>query len=118
MNDPVEQRVMFSHLFDIYGAILTDKQREAFRLHVMEDWSLSEVAERLEVTRQGAHDLVQRSKDRLLVMEELLGFSTKEAAWEGRQEQLRGWLRGYSSRIPPEAADELAAILALEERED
>jgi len=118
LNDPVRQRVMFSCLFDIYGPILTDKQREAFRLHVMEDWSLSEVAERLKVTRQGAHDLVQRSKDRLLLMEGSLGFSTKEIAWNRRLEQLRGWLRGYTSRIPPEAAAELAVILAPEERED
>jgi hypothetical protein len=52
LKDQIEHRVMLSRLFDFYEPVLTEKQREAFRLHVLEDWSLSEVAERLEVTRQ------------------------------------------------------------------
>ncbi len=77
MNDQIEQRVTLSRLFDIYEPVLTEKQREAFRLHVLEDWTLSEVAERLEVSRQGAHDLVHRTRERLAEMEVLLGFSGK-----------------------------------------
>ena len=117
MDDLIEQRVMLSQLFDIYEPALTEKQRVAFRLHVMEDWSLSEVAERLDVTRQGAHDLVQRARGRLLELEGLLSFSAREAAWESRMEKLREWRRRHLSRIPAEAAAELEALLATEEGE-
>jgi len=118
LKDQIEQRVILSRLFDIYEPVLTGKQREAFRLHVLEDWSLSEVAERLEVSRQGAHDLVQRSKERLTEMEGLLGFSAKEDSWERIFRDLGEWYRRYSTKIPHEAASVLAGILTPEERED
>ncbi len=114
MKDQIEQRVILSRLFDIYEPVLTVKQREAFRLHVLEDWSLSEVAERLEVTRQGAHDLVQRGRDRLLEMEGLLGFSAKDAKWERHFRDLGEWYCRYSTQIPHEAASVLAGILTPE----
>jgi len=117
LDDLIEQRVILSQLFDIYEPALTEKQRVAFRLHVMEDWSLSEVAERLDVTRQGAHDLVQRARGRLLELEGLLGFSAREAALESRVEKLREWRRRHLPRIPAEAAAELASLLAAEEGE-
>ena len=117
MDDLIELRVTFSRLFDIYETALTEKQKEAFRLHVMEDWSLSVVAVSLKNTRQGAHDLVQRARGRLLEMEGLLGFSAREAAWENRVEKLSEWRRRHLSRIPAEAAAELAAILATAEEE-
>lgn len=117
MKDQIEHRVMLSRLFDIYEPVLTEKQREAFRLHVLEDWSLSEVAERLEVTRQGAHDLVQRARDRLLEMEELLGFSAKDAEWGRHFRELGRWYQRNMDKISHEAAAELAVLLAPEERE-
>ncbi|HOI81406.1 MAG: sigma factor-like helix-turn-helix DNA-binding protein [Thermovirgaceae bacterium] len=117
MKDQIEHRVMLSRLFDFYEPVLTEKQREAFRLHVLEDWSLSEVAERLEVTRQGAHDLVQRGRDRLLEMEGLLGFSAKDAKWERHFRELGRWYQRHMEKISQEAAAELAVLLAPEERE-
>ena len=118
LNDQIEQRVTLSRLFDIYEPVLTEKQREAFRLHVLEDWTLSEVAERLEVSRQGAHDLVHRTRERLAEMEVLLGFSGKDAAWDRRFRKLEDWHRRYSSQIPEQAEAELSVILTPEVLEE
>lgn len=116
MDEQIRQRVILSRLFDIYEPMLTSKQSEAFRLHFLDDWSLSEVAGRLDVTRQGAHDLVQRARERLLEVEELLDFSSREDFRERQICDLRSWAERYSGDIPSEAAAELEALLALEGR--
>ena len=41
----MEQLVYLSLLFDFYGALLTDKQKESLRLHLFEDFSLAEVGD-------------------------------------------------------------------------
>jgi uncharacterized protein len=61
-------------LFDVYGGVLTDHQREACRLHWDEDWSITELAEHLHCTRSGAHDLVRRALAQLEGLEERLGL--------------------------------------------
>ena len=61
-------------LFDYYGDLLTDKQKELFDLHYNEDLSLSEIAEHLGISRQGVRDGVIRSEDILKEIEQKLGF--------------------------------------------
>ena len=55
-----------SLLFDCYGELLNDKQREIFDCYYNEDFSLSEVAENFGITRQGVRDFVKRTEQQLL----------------------------------------------------
>ena len=64
-------------LFDVYGGVLTDHQREACRLHLDEDWSITELAEHLRCTRSGAHDLVRRALAQLENLEGRLGLAAE-----------------------------------------
>jgi predicted DNA-binding protein YlxM (UPF0122 family) len=64
-------------LFDVYGGVLTDHQREACRLHLDEDWSITELAEHLGCTRSGAHDLVRRALAQLESLEARLGLAAE-----------------------------------------
>ena len=64
-------------LFDYYGEMLTDKQKEVMDLYYNEDMSLFEISEHVRVTRQGVHDLIKRSEAILLEMDEKLGFVEK-----------------------------------------
>ena len=64
-------------LFDVYGAVLTDHQREACRLHLDEDWSITELAEHLGCSRSGAHDLVRRALAQLEGLEARLGLAAE-----------------------------------------
>ncbi len=61
-------------LYDIYGTLLTDKANESMSLYLNEDWSMSEIAEALSVSRQAVYDSLKRSLDHLERYEEQLGL--------------------------------------------
>lgn len=48
-------------LADVYGSLLTSRQRELLGLYYEEDLSLAEVAMRAGVSRQAVHDLLRRT---------------------------------------------------------
>lgn len=47
-------------LYDFYGELLTERQREVYEGVIQDDYSLSEMAEDLGVSRQSIHDMVKR----------------------------------------------------------
>lgn len=70
----MEKFVRRTLLYDFYGELLTEHQREVYEAVVLEDYSASEVAADRGISRQGIHDLVRRV-DRLLEdYEERLGL--------------------------------------------
>jgi predicted DNA-binding protein YlxM (UPF0122 family) len=70
----LSDRVRFGELFDAYSSVLTGKQREACDLILGQDLSITELGEELGMTRQGAHDLLRRSRERLDEIENCLGL--------------------------------------------
>lgn len=68
MEKIVEQTL----LYDFYGELLTEHQRQIYEAVVFEDYSLSEVAKEYGVSRQGIHDLIRRCNHTLADYEEKL----------------------------------------------
>lgn len=60
-------------LFDYYGDLLTERQRMCFDLRHNQDLSLAEIAQELQVSRQGVHDNLSRAEALLQNMEEKTG---------------------------------------------
>ena len=60
-------------LFDTYGGMLTDKQKECFDMRYNQDLSLGEIAEELGVSRQAVNDNLTRTEALLRRMEENIG---------------------------------------------
>ena len=60
-------------LFDYYGELLTERQRMCFDLRHNQDLSLAEIAQELNVSRQGVHDNLSRAEALLMNMEEKTG---------------------------------------------
>ena len=58
-------------LFDYYGDLLTDRQRMCFDMRHNQDLSLGEIAEVLQVSRQGVYDNLSRAEALLKNMEEM-----------------------------------------------
>ncbi len=59
-------------LFDFYGEVLTEKQREVFDLYYNEDLSLAEISEHIGITRQGVRDSILRAEHTLRDLEDKL----------------------------------------------
>ncbi len=64
-------------LIDIYGYMLTEKQKDALELYYFDDLSLAEIAENLGITRQGVRDSIKRGEETLIDFEEKLGYLKK-----------------------------------------
>jgi uncharacterized protein len=76
--DTLQARSRYLALFDRYGALLTDHQREILDLHLRSDWSLAEIAANQGTSRAAVHDIVRRSTRSLEGYESRLGL-LKEA---------------------------------------
>ena len=59
-NAAMEKILEQALLYDFYGDLLTEHQRDIYEGYVQENLSLSELAEISGVSRQGIHDLIRR----------------------------------------------------------
>lgn len=59
-------------LYDFYGELLTEHQKQIYEDVVMNDYSLSEIANEQGISRQGVHDLIKRCDKILLEYENKL----------------------------------------------
>ncbi len=76
----LENIVEHTMLYDFYGELLTDHQKQIYEYY-LDDYSLSEIAEEAGISRQGVHDLIKRCNKILSDYEEKLGLVSKfEAA--------------------------------------
>lgn len=73
----IEKMVEIGLLFEQYKNLLTDKQREIVSLYYEEDYSLGEISENLNVSRQGVYDTLKRSEKILKDYEQKLNLVAK-----------------------------------------
>lgn len=80
-------------LLDVYRSVLTERQQEALRLHLEEDWSLGELARALGTSRSAAYDLVRRGLERMESLEQQLGACGRLEAADREVARLRDRVR-------------------------
>lgn len=61
-------------LYDFYGDVLTERQKEFYDLYYNEDLSLSEIAENSGITRQGVRDVIVRAEAIMTDLEDKTGL--------------------------------------------
>jgi len=79
-------------LFDFYGKLLTDRQQKAMLLYYYDNLSLSEIAERLNISRQGVYDHLHRGENLLKDYENKLGLIAKYKILKDKIEELLQYL--------------------------
>lgn len=68
------QAYRMAMLFDFYGDLLTERQKEFYDLYYNDDLSLAEIAENYDITRQGVRDIIVRAEKTLEDIEEKTGL--------------------------------------------
>lgn len=97
--DTLQARSHYLALFERYGALLTDHQREIVDLYFRSDWSLGEIAEHKGTSRAAVHDLVRRSTQALEDYEKRLGLLAEAAQRRRAIAALDRELTGLRRRI-------------------
>lgn len=67
------------YLLDFYGDILSKRRRDALDFYYNDDMSLSEIADEMNISRQGVRDLIKNAEEELAFYEEKLGLAKKFA---------------------------------------
>ncbi len=70
----LDLRIKISVLYDIYSSLLTSRQQEILNLYYSNDYSLGEIAEEYNISRQAVHDLINRATASLENLEDKLGL--------------------------------------------
>lgn len=78
----------FARLLELYGCMLTEKQRCAAEAYYWEDMSLSEIAEEMGITRQGVRENIKHGEQTLEDMEKKLMLMKKTENVSGIFEEI------------------------------
>ncbi len=68
----MEEHIYYNSLFDCYGELLTDNEKECFKSYYSEDLSLKEIAENNSVSRSAVHKTVKKVCEKLENYESIL----------------------------------------------
>lgn len=86
------QTYRMTMLYDFYGELLTDRQKEFFDFYYNDDLSLSEIAENAGISRQGVRDVIVRAEGLMQEIEDKTGLIR-------RFEQMRSHLDAIDAAV-------------------
>lgn len=93
----MEKFVEQTLLYDFYGELLTERQQQVYESVVLEDYSLSEVAEDLGISRQGVHDMIKRCNYTLEEYESRLHLVEKFLCIRKQVQKIKELAVGYNA---------------------
>lgn len=73
----MDKTVYYSVLYDYYGGLLTDNQREIFEDYYFENLTLQEIADNNEVSKNAIHKTINTITKKLETYEEILKYNEK-----------------------------------------
>ena len=99
-------------LFDYYGELLTQRQRDCLDMRYNQDMSLGEIAQELVVSRQGVFDTLNRAETLLRNMEEKTGFLRRDEKVRSTAQRIVRAAEMLSASKDPEVGELARQILA------
>ena len=103
-----EKNLNIGYLLDFYGELLPERARTVLDMYYNEDYSLAEIAEVIEISRQGVRNTIKKYESELFFYEEKLGLAKKMLQVEAYAESLNRLAEQHS--LPDEVK---AKILLL-----
>lgn len=71
-------KIEANELLDVYGGLLTPRQQEILEYYYEEDFSISEIAEELEISRSGVQDAIHKATKQLEKYESVVQYVRKK----------------------------------------
>lgn len=93
----MERIVEQTLLYDFYGELLNEHQRQIYTEAVFNDYSLSEIADEYGISRQGVHDLIKRVDKTLSEYEAKLHLIEKFIATKEKVHRIDEYANDYIS---------------------
>ena len=106
-----DKTVEMAMLFDFFGELLTDRQKDCFELYYSDDLSLGEIAEEMGISRQGVRDNLVRAEHALREYEARTGVVRRFEERRREVEKLEEGLRRLSELLGDGEARTLAQTL-------
>ena len=97
------------YLLDFYGDILSKRRRDALDFYYNDDMSLSEIADEMNISRQGVRDLIKNAEEELAFYEEKLGLAKKFADAQFHAKRARELCE--QNGVADEVGDEIRRLL-------
>ena len=104
------QAYRMTMLFDFYGDVLTDRQKEFYDLYYNEDLSLGEIAENYGITRQGVRDVIVRAEAVLTELEDKTGLIKRFHSMKAQLEQVFQDARRIAQLAAAQDSEELETL--------
>lgn len=76
--DTLEKNKRLNDLFAIYQDLLTDKQQLYFNAYYLDDYSLQEIADLYQVSRNAVHDQLKKTEEHLINYEQVLKINEQK----------------------------------------
>lgn len=73
----MDKTVYYSTLYDYYGGLLTENQREMFEDYYFENLTLQEIADNNEISKNAVHKTINTITKKLENYEEVLKYNEK-----------------------------------------
>ena len=98
----MDNYIYYVTLFDYYGSLLTEKQRQYFEDYYFENLSLSEISENLGISRNAVNKQIHKTIEKLEYYEEKLELYQKS-------EKIKKWLE--RSQIEPKIKEKIEKMI-------
>ena len=106
----MDERLEKSLLYDFYGELLSEHQKEVYIAYIFDDMSYSEIAEEFGCSRQAAFDLVRRTTRKLEAYEVKLGLVGRFVEAKDKLELLTSEIEEVRALIKDKKADDIELI--------
>src|SRR3954447_9709301 len=106
----LDKTTRINYLYDFYQSLLTEKQKSYMSLYYLDDYSLGEIADEYDISRQAVYDNIKRTE---AMLEE---YEMKLLLFQKFQERTM-WIAKTKELIDTETYskdDLLAAVIELE----
>ena len=94
----MEKIVKVAQLYDVYGQLLNEKQRDVINCYYNEDLSLQEIADNDGKTKQAISDMINRSVDKLFEFEDELSLLKSKTELVGALYDIRELIESSNNK--------------------